>query len=124
MDIGFWAPLLLLFAGAVIGAVVRRHAKDECLKVFHQSFVFVRLKDGKWIWGNLVVYANGLELRYKEPAAFGTGYQKLSYVIYDYNMDTIDRIVRPSPKAGTDAAEEWCREIRSLQKPNLGQRLR
>jgi len=122
MDISFWLPLLVLFAGAVIGAIVRRHAKDECLKIFHESFVFVRLKDGKWIWGKLIVYANGLELLYSDPDPLGTEYRKLSYVIYDYNMETIDRIVRPSPKPGTTAAEEWKREIRALQYPNFGQR--
>lgn len=47
MELSFWLPLFLLFASALVAAIVKRYSKDMCLKIFHRSFVFVKLKNGR-----------------------------------------------------------------------------
>jgi hypothetical protein len=122
MDKALWVPLAVLFGAAVITALVKRYTKDPCLKIFDRCFVFVRLKTGKWLWGNLVVYSNTLELRYTSSAPFHGSYEKCSYVLYEQNLENIDRILRPSPAAGTEEHARWQKEVQRLQRPSLGRR--
>lgn len=112
-----WAPLGLLFLSAIIGAVLRRRAIDPCLKIFRNSFVLIQLDNGKWLWGELHVYPNCLELRYLRPLKSEKGFFKKSYVLYDDKKTVIDHILRPSPAPGTAEQTAWDREVRHLQNP-------
>lgn len=123
MDSAIWIPLAILFASALITALVRRHSKDPCLKPLQGCFVYARVKEGKWIWGDLVVYSNALELEYPHGQPFNS-YRKKSYVFYEHNMDSIDRIVRPSPAEGTPEHQKWLAEIRELQDPSPARRFK
>jgi hypothetical protein len=114
----------LIFASALVGAVVKRYTRDPCLKVFHKSFVYLRLKDGRWIAGDLIVYSNCLEISYRTSQILGDRYHKLTYVLYEHNLDGVDRVLRPSPRLGTEARREWDREIDRLQNPSLLRRAR
>jgi hypothetical protein len=118
IDIGFWAPLIIIFVSAIIAAVVKRHTKDSCLKRCQGSFVFLKLKTGRWVWGDMSVYPNALEIRYREPEPFAQKYEKLSYILYEQNMESIERILHPSPVDGTPAHDAWMREVRRLQHPS------
>jgi hypothetical protein len=124
MELALWVPLLIIFASALLAAIVKRYTRDICLKAFHKSFVLLKLKDGRWISGDLLVYSNCLELNYRSFQPLGEHYQKLSYVLYEHNLDSIDRILRPSPKTGTKARREWDREISRLQYPSAMRRAR
>jgi hypothetical protein len=123
MDSAIWIPLAILFGTALITALVRRHSKDPCLKPLNGSFVFVRLKEGKWIWGELVVYSNALELIYPYGKVFND-YCKKSYLFYEHNLDAIDKVVRPSPAEDTREHELWLAEVRALQAPSPARRLK
>jgi hypothetical protein len=122
-ELSFWFPLFLIFASALLAAVIKRYTKDPCLKIFHRSFVFLKLRDGRWIYGDLFVYSNSLEVRYRTPAGWTEGYEKLSYVLYENNLDSVDRVLRPSPRPGTRARQEWDREIERLQNPSAFRQL-
>ena len=50
---------------AIFGAVLKARRRDICLKSFSGYLVYVRLKDGKQIWGQLVTDATGIELQYR-----------------------------------------------------------
>jgi hypothetical protein len=119
MDTGLWLPLLIIFASATIAAIVKRHTKDACLKLCARTFVFLKLKSGEWIWGDMIVYPNALQLFYREPEPFAQTHQKLSYILYEQHMDSIERILRPSPADGTPAQQEWAREVLRLQHPSI-----
>ncbi|MGV3774446.1 MAG: hypothetical protein ACO1QB_16215 [Verrucomicrobiales bacterium] len=123
MDSALWIPLAALFISALVGALVRRHTKDSCMKVINGSFVFVLLKGGKWIWGNLIVYSNTLEVQYPQPKAFNHSFQKMSYVFFEHELESIHAIIRPSPKEDSTEHADWLREIERLQKPSLARRL-
>jgi len=119
MDKALWIPIAVLFVTALITAFVRRHSKDPCLKLFHSSFVFVRLKTGKWLWGNLCVYSNAIELLYPSGEELGGRYLKKSYIFYEQNLDNIDRVIRPAPAVGTPEYDAWLADIRRVQNPNV-----
>ena len=127
-ELAFWAPLVVIFGSALLAAIIKRYTKDACLKEFHDCFVFLRLKNGHWIPGELRVYSNCLEVRYRESQPFGENFQKLSYVLYEDNLDNIDRVLRPSLKEGTPERERWHREIQRLRHPSplrvAGRRIR
>jgi hypothetical protein len=123
MDSAIWIPVAILFATALITALIRRHSKDPCLKPLNHSFVFVRLKEGKWIWGELIVYSNALELIYPKGQSFNA-YSKKSYVFYEHNLETIDKVVRPSPAENTPEHAAWLAEVRELQAPSPARRFK
>jgi hypothetical protein len=117
-EVSFWLPLFLIFASALSAAIVKRYIKDACLRVFHHTFVFLRLRDGRWLSGELVVFSNSLEIRFRNPIPLGDRFERLTHVIYEQNLESIDRILRPSPRQGTDARQEWEREIERLKNPS------
>jgi hypothetical protein len=119
MDLNLWVPLLLIFASALLGAIVKRYTRDPCLKAFHRSFVSLKLKDGRWIDGGLLVYSNCLELIYQTAQLLADKHRKVTYVLYEHNLDSIERILRPSPRTGTKARRDWDREISRLQHPSF-----
>ena len=118
MDTTLWISVSVLFGTALITALIKRYSKDPSLKFFNRCFVYIRLKTGKWIWGYLRVYANALELIYTEPVNL-KGYGKSSYILYEQNLENIDRILRPSPAQGTPEHARWQREIEKLANPSL-----
>jgi hypothetical protein len=122
MESALWIPLAVLFATAVITALVKRHTKDPCLKLFDDCLVFVRLKNARWIWGRLRVYSNALELRYTTAAPFHGRYEKRSYIFYEHNFENIDRVLRPSPAEGTLEHAHWQREVQELLRPSFWRR--
>lgn len=115
----FWIPVLIIFTTALVGALVRMHSRDTCLRVFQGCPVFLKLKDGRWISGALFVYANSIELRYEKPPAGNGRFQKLSYVLYEESLATIDKILRLSPPPQTPEYRSWKREVDRLQQPGL-----
>jgi hypothetical protein len=118
MDAAIWIPIAVLFLSALVGALVRRHTKDSCLRVFQGSFVYVKLKSGRWIWGNLIVYSNALELEYSAGVDLNSTFEKRSYIFFEHELDSIERVVRPSPKEGTSQHYQWLEEIQQLQNPS------
>ena len=58
----FWLPLIFLFASALIGTVLKRRAKDHCLKKFEGYNVILPSLSGKMIEGTLNVYAQGIQV--------------------------------------------------------------
>jgi hypothetical protein len=82
----------------------------------------VRLKDGRWILGELRVFSNALEIRYREPDRIAGDHQKLSYILYEENLQNLDKIVRLSPRAGTPEYDLWRKEIQRVKQPSFGSR--
>ncbi|MDQ8181538.1 hypothetical protein [Pelagicoccus sp. SDUM812005] len=119
-----WAPIGLLFLSAIIGIVIERHRKDACLKSFNGDFVFIKMKDGQFIWGSLRVFPTCLELTYDSPQSMGIGRSKASYVFYDKKIAEIERIYRPAPKVESEARAAWEEEIEDLRRRGLFERLR
>ena len=79
----FWASLALIFLCAIIGAVVSRRQRDRCLRLLDDFHVTLCRDDGENFWGDLVVYPQGLELRFDKPHITRFGLQKRGVLIYE-----------------------------------------
>ena len=79
----FWASLALIFLCAIIGAVLSRRQKDRCLRLLDDFHVTLCRSDGENFWGDLVVFPQGLELRFDAPHTTRFGLQKSGVLIYD-----------------------------------------
>jgi hypothetical protein len=79
----FWASLALIFLCAIIGAVVSRRQRDRCLRLLNDFHVTLCRDDGENFWGDLVVYPQGLELRFDKPHITRFGLQKRGVLIYE-----------------------------------------
>lgn len=117
-DWSLWLPVAVLFIGAIAAAFLKRYARDACLKLFHNSFVFIKFKNGRWISGRLIVYSNSLELLHPPEQKVGD-FTKTSYVIYENEQEGIEKILRPSPKVGTSEFNAWQKEIHGLRHPSF-----
>ena len=86
--LAFWLPLILLFASALLGTALRRSFKDHCLKKFEDCKIVMPVQGATWEIGVLQVFAQGIELFYKEPRSSVIG--KLnSYVLHPSEVDQI-----------------------------------
>lgn len=79
----FWASLALIFLCAIIGAVLSRRQRDRCLRLLDDFHVTVCRDDGENFWGDLVVFPQGLELRFDKPHITRFGLQKRGVLIYE-----------------------------------------
>ena len=79
----FWASLALIFLCAIIGAVVSRRQRDRCLRLLDDFHVTLCRNDGENFWGDLIVFPQGLELRFDAPHTTRFGLQKCGVLIYD-----------------------------------------
>ena len=118
----FWLPMLLLFATATLGAVAARRKRDRCLKYFNRKPVLIEMSTGKWMWGRFTVYPKTLELIFEHPQSVVNGMAKASYVLYAPEIEGIKKILHPPPVAGTEAFEQWQKEVDRVAHPSVARR--
>lgn len=117
-SLAFWLPLLLLFASALFGTVLKRRAKDHCLKKFEGCFVIIPSLSGKLIEGVLSVYAQGIQILYSQSVKQGTGAVN-SFVLHPAEIEKIPYLIRPTPDPDTRAGILWKKEMCSILHPNI-----
>ena len=100
--LAFWLPVIFLFAAALLGAALKRRARDACLKTFQGDLVFLKRTDGLWRTGVLRSFASGLELLYDQPRKEASGLVS-SLVLHQTEVDKLTRIARPTPPEDTRA---------------------
>jgi hypothetical protein len=116
--------MALLFIAATITAIATRRKRDRCLKYFSGEPVLILMQSDKWIWGDFIAYPTTMELRFPNPTVDSSGYKKASYVLYTPEIDSINKILQPPPKAGTKEHELWKKEIHRVANPSLLRRFR
>lgn len=82
--------IVLIFFTAIINAFIKQRSRDKCLKDFKDYNVTFKMKNGKAIWGKLLLYSNGLELLYKQPYYDESdGHYEYSYIFgeSEFNAD-------------------------------------
>ncbi len=124
----FWLPILLLFLSAFLAAILRLRAKDICLKQFNRHFCLMKTANNRWLWGDLRVFPDALELRYRQKVAYTETHDKASYLLYSNDIGQLQFIARPSPKEGTPEYESWRKELEAINNPSfvrvVGRRIR
>jgi hypothetical protein len=107
----------VIFGAALIISVVQRYARDACLMKFDGCHALLQMRDGRWIWGRLVVHSKALEIVYLKPQPTVPGDEYLTQVLYEQNIADIMLLLRPEPAPGTHGHERWLEEMRSLRNP-------
>ena len=121
--LAFWLPVIFLFAAALLGAALKRRARDACLKKFQGDLVFLRRTDGLWRAGVLRPFASGLELLYDEPRKEASGLVS-SLVLHQAEVDRLTRIARPTPAEDTRAGSDRRRILARIRNPDFFDRTR
>ena len=124
MLLQFWMPMALLFLAATVTAIATRRKRDRCLKYFNREPVMILMESGKWLWGRFIAYPKAMELAFENPQRDESGFKKASYVLYTPEVDAIQKILQPPPKAGTPEYARWQKELQRLANPSLARRFR
>ena len=67
LDNLFLWTILVVIVASMLGAVIRRRQRDKCLKLLNDHHVTLLTTGGQVLWGDLVVYSQGLEVRFAAP---------------------------------------------------------
>lgn len=82
LDNALALTILFIFLAAIVSVIVNKRRKDKCLKLLHDFHCTYLTTAGKAIWGDLVVYSEGLELKFDAPHTTRRGLVKSSALIY------------------------------------------
>ena len=119
--LAFWLPLLFLFASALLGTILKRRAKDHCLKKFEGHYTILPSLSGEMIQGFLSVYAQGIQLLYPQKIKKDIGMID-SFVLHPAEIEKIPYLIRPAPDPETRAGFKWSQEMHRILKPNFLQK--
>ena len=119
--LAFWLPLLFLFASALLGTILKRRAKDHCLKKFEGSTTIIPTLSGSMIEGVLSVYAQGIQILYSKNIKQDIGMID-SFVLHPAEIEKIPYLIRPTPDPETRAGFIWSQEMHKILHPNFLQK--
>lgn len=111
--------ILFLFITAIVSLIVNQRKRDKCLKLlgdFHVSFLHI---DGKAIWGDLIVFAQGVELVYDAAYRTRRGVVKTSSLVYEAAMPNCLAICRSVQALSQQEKQQRDRQIRRSYRPNM-----
>ena len=109
----FWMTIGVFFVSAIIGEILARRRRDRCLKLLHDHHVTLAISHGRVIWGDIQIYAQGLELVYDAPYRTQLGLIKSSYLMYESELGNVLSISR---FVGDLAAQELSRRRRQVHR--------
>ena len=119
MDNLVWLAVLVIFLATLVGIVVRRIAKDKCLRLFHDHHVTYVASAGTALWGDLTVSGQGLELRYDEPFVTRRKLVKSSYLVFADQLDDCACICRTASALTAEERADRQRQIERTFSPGL-----
>lgn len=115
----FWLPILLLFLSAFVAAILKLRSRDSCLKQFNGYYCLLKTPNNRWLWGDLRVFPNALELRYRKGVDYLPKFQKASYLLYQNDIGELQFIARPSPEPETPEFASWEKELEAINNPTF-----
>ena len=119
--LAFWLPLLFLFASALLGTILKRRAKDHCLKKFEGHYTILPSLSGEMIQGFLSVYAQGIQLLYPQKIKKDIGMID-SFVLHPAEIEKIPYLIRPAPDPETRAGFKCSQEMKTILQPSFLQK--
>ena len=122
LDDLFWLTILVVFVVAIVGAVVRRWQRDKCLKLLNDHHVTLLTNDGQCLWGDLIVYSQGLELRFDAPYRTRRGLTKTSAMLFDDELGRCVALCRVDQALTDKERRERRRQIRRRFNPGIVRR--
>jgi len=94
MDNILLLSIILVFAGALLGAFIQRRSLDRALKAFGGFFVSMEMLTSKRYWGRLQVFPNGTELVYTRRDGAQGESGKTSDILFTQQLAGIHSIRR------------------------------
>ena len=90
----FWLTIGFIFLSAIIGAVIARRRRDRCLKLLRNYHVTLVMTNGRVTWGDLDVFAQGIEVTFDTPHRSELGFIRSGYMMYEPEMGNLLALVR------------------------------
>jgi hypothetical protein len=114
--------ILFIFLSSIVTVIVRQRRRDKCLRLMHDYHVSYTDTAGRVVFGDLIVYSQGLELVFDAPYKTRRGVVKTSELIYEKDVANCLAVCR---SVGALSAEEkkhrWAQIERSFR-PGLWRR--
>jgi len=122
LDNGLPLTILFVFLVAIVTVVVTQRRRDKCLRLFHDYRVATTSLVGRVVWGDLVVFAKGLELVFDKPHTTRRGIVKSSAMLYQPEVDGLLCIARTVDGLTDDERRDRQRQIDRTFNPNIFRR--
>jgi hypothetical protein len=124
MDKVLLLSIVLIFAAAFIGSMIRYRTRDKCLKGFRGYFVTLEMLDGKRVWGALDVYHNALELVYPSPHLDPGGtHVETSFILYQDQYDGLLALRRMHDELSAENRKRRADELERTYQPGFVRRM-
>ncbi|MFA9479373.1 hypothetical protein ACERK3_13870 [Phycisphaerales bacterium AB-hyl4] len=118
----FGLTILFIFLTAIISVIVKLRRKDKCLKLLHKYHTSYLTTAGKVSWGDLVVYSQGIELRFDAPHTTVRGLIKSSAMVYESEMGSYLALCRVEEGLTEKEKRKRRRQVRSSFRPGMHRR--
>lgn len=119
LDSAFGLAILFIFLTAVIGVLINQRRKDKCLKLLHDYHATYIDITGKVIWGDTIVYSQGLEFTFDRPYRTLRGVIKNSALVYQNQLESCLAICRTVEGLTADERDAREKQIRQTFNPNF-----
>jgi hypothetical protein len=117
----FWIPIIFLFITALIGTILKRCSCDHCLKKFNGSKVFIPKSCGVLEFGELCVYAQGIEIIFNNVSK-KNGKMIRSLIIHPSEVNKVPFIFRAAPDPETMDSVLWEKDLQNILNPSAWSR--
>ena len=115
MDNILIATVVIIFFTALLSRIVQKF--DRVLKSIRNFHITIVRKDGKRMWGNARMYANGMKLLFSKPYQSSGGSWVDSYLFYQADMDNLKLIFRYHDELSPENKQRRLLEINKVSKP-------
>lgn len=116
--------ITFIFLAAIVSVVLTQRRRDKCLKLLHDFHVAYLTVTGSPVWGDLVVYSSGIELRFDAPATTRRGLVKSSAMIYQKDLPATLALLRVDHGLTDDERPRRLAQVRRTFRPNIFRRTR
>ena len=122
MSNSFAITLGFLVLTALVGAFIRRRARDRCLMSFSGDAVVLETTN-EVISGRLVVENTGLEFVYPNVSINSNDHKEASYLLYKFEYANIRVLVRYHAHLSEEGRAAREKELRNTYHPTIVRRL-
>lgn len=122
MDPTLLTILLILGVGTGV-SILQARRRDRCLRHLDGYRATLAEADGDLVWGDLRVYATGIEVRYVEPVHTGAGHLERSFLLYSDQYASLDAIYRYPRALTEEQRRRRADDLRRTVEPSLLRRV-
>jgi hypothetical protein len=124
LDTLFWFTVLTIFIVTILSALLRRLSKDKALSLFHEYHVSFFSERRATLWGDCLVYSQGIELLFDQAFTTRRKLVKSSALLYDDEFGPMVCLTRSIHGLHPHELEDRKAQIHATFKPGLVRRAR